>query len=593
MLLATFWVQFKPVRADAEAIMVPDDHPTIQQAINIADEGDTVFVRSGIYFEHVVVNKSIWLIGESRDTTIIDGGGIGTVVRIEKADVYASELAIRNAGYISPWRDYSGIRLDMVVNCTIENVSVTNCAAGISMSNSSHISIYNNSISSNHFGIVIQASHGIIMKGNRLTYNDVILSGYRGANLMVFGDRLSSFIQDIDSSNEADGKPMCYWVGQRDKEVSSGVGYVAIVESTNITVKDLTLQGVLFACTNNSVISDVNISDVSIGIEMLFSNNNRIVNSIISSTDWGLGLVNSHGNSVINNTISKSTYWGVGLGGPNGSNNNLIDGNVISYNSFHGVDIYGVNNTITRNDLSYNRNGVLLDGAGWNNVVGNNILNNSGFGIYLIRNSEGNIIHHNNFVGNTVLASTWTINVWDDGLEGNYWSDYRWDDSNQDGIGDAPYVIDEINQDNYPLMGMSYHFNVTSRYSVTVISNSSVFGFHFNQSSKIVKFNVDGSVGTIGFCRVRIPKALLGNGSYIVTVDGLSPLFLKELTISNSTYEYLYFTYLFTTTHEVLIVPEFSSSAILLFMMVFLSAAAVLNKKKARKNEIKLGVTRF
>jgi len=47
-----------------------------------------------------------------------------------------------------------------------------------------------------------------------------------------------------------------------------------------------------------------------------------------------------------------------------------------------------------------------------------------------------------------------SINTWDDGYPsgGNYWSDCTFEDQNSDGICDAPYVIDENNQDNYPLM---------------------------------------------------------------------------------------------------------------------------------------------
>jgi hypothetical protein len=44
------------------------------------------------------------------------------------------------------------------------------------------------------------------------------------------------------------------------------------------------------------------------------------------------------------------------------------------------------------------------------------------------------------------------INSWDNGTVGNFWDDYHGTDNNDDGIGDTPYIIDENNQDNYPLI---------------------------------------------------------------------------------------------------------------------------------------------
>jgi len=45
-----------------------------------------------------------------------------------------------------------------------------------------------------------------------------------------------------------------------------------------------------------------------------------------------------------------------------------------------------------------------------------------------------------------------SINSWDSGSRGNYWSNYNGTDDNGDGIGDSPHFVYENNQDNYPLM---------------------------------------------------------------------------------------------------------------------------------------------
>jgi hypothetical protein len=65
-----------------EGAIVPDNYPTIQAAINGVNSGDSIFVRKGTYHENVVANKTVALLGEDRNMTIIDGGGLGYVVGI-------------------------------------------------------------------------------------------------------------------------------------------------------------------------------------------------------------------------------------------------------------------------------------------------------------------------------------------------------------------------------------------------------------------------------------------------------------------------------------------------------------------------------
>ncbi|MEE9506560.1 MAG: hypothetical protein V3V98_05375, partial [Thermoplasmata archaeon] len=48
----------------------PGNYTTIQGAIDNADIGDTVYVFGGTYYENVVINKTLSLVGENRDTTM-------------------------------------------------------------------------------------------------------------------------------------------------------------------------------------------------------------------------------------------------------------------------------------------------------------------------------------------------------------------------------------------------------------------------------------------------------------------------------------------------------------------------------------------
>lgn len=67
----------------AATIRVPDDYPTIQEAIDAAQDGDTVQVAAGNYIENLVWNaKNIQLIGAGRTLTSITGRFAGSCLRI-------------------------------------------------------------------------------------------------------------------------------------------------------------------------------------------------------------------------------------------------------------------------------------------------------------------------------------------------------------------------------------------------------------------------------------------------------------------------------------------------------------------------------
>jgi len=83
----------------SKILTVPDDYPTIQSAVNAARPNDSIFVRKGLYSEHVIIGKPLTLQGEDRNTVIIDGGGDGSVVHIASSYVALSGFTVRNGKY--------------------------------------------------------------------------------------------------------------------------------------------------------------------------------------------------------------------------------------------------------------------------------------------------------------------------------------------------------------------------------------------------------------------------------------------------------------------------------------------------------------
>jgi parallel beta-helix repeat protein len=250
-------------------------------------------------------------------------------------------------------------------------------------------------------------------------------------------------------------------------------------------------------------------------------------------------------------------------------------------------------NVIADNYVSGNTQGFSLLNATGNMITGNHIENNT-MGIAL-GNSTENKIYHNNFLNNTQTVTTEKSypNFLDNGVEGNYWSDYIGTDNNQDGIGDTPYIIDENNTDHYPLMGTFYSF-YTHQSELETISNSTigdvallfVITLFPGPLWYIHLSGVAGQEGTTGFCRITFPNILMNSSSY-PTWEGNPPnssQISSRILMSNGTHTTLYFKYIHPVIDSRIdVLPEFPSFLILpLFFIATLLTMIVYRKRMAR-----------
>ena len=146
---------------------------TIQEGINNVSVGGTVNVFNGTYYENVVINKTIDLIGEDRNTTIIDGGRNGNVIKIKDNRINISGFTIKKSG----WTDQTGpAGIDVRSNYnTITGNIILNNSIGIQLleDSPSNNTITGNNISSNNYcGILLGYSSNNTITGNNISSNN-------------------------------------------------------------------------------------------------------------------------------------------------------------------------------------------------------------------------------------------------------------------------------------------------------------------------------------------------------------------------------------------------------------------------------------
>lgn len=428
------------------------NYSKIQDAIDNAATGDTIFVYSGVYYENIRIRHTINLIGQNKNTTIIDGNKTGIVVNITTDNVNITGFTIQNSGTQS----FSGGIVTFANETTIVNNVIINNSIGILFdpfilnekqnlkdsfthdklnpkdlfshnskileqgNNSNHNTVLQNTISNNYMGVIIIFSCNNTLISNSFLQNAIGLVLFPGSysnlishntflndGLMVYNDTYHNVV----INNTINNKPLIYLEGQSNKVITEDSGQIILVQCHNITIENQ------------------EITNIGIGIELIETTHCSISqNNIESNNLYGILLWHSSNNIFIKNTI-HANHQGIQMWGED----NTFTNNTITFNTQDGLHLYHSNNTtITGNDISNNHYGV-YSGAYSSTTIENNNISDNTYGIMIYGHPEsynfitGNNIHQNtqcgiqfNDVRNTILLNNNITSNTYKGISANY-----------------------------------------------------------------------------------------------------------------------------------------------------------------------------
>ncbi len=228
----------------------PNNYTKIQDAIDNASDGDTVFVYNGTYYENLVINNSITLQGENKNTTIVDGSKEGYVININADEVTISGFTLQNA--------------------TIGIYSTTN----------RNNIIDNRILNQYHHGIYFTANHvdHLAATNNRIEKNYIKNIRLNGIDIFVY----EAYVSGSGSYNIIKGNILI----ENDCGISIGV-----------------------SCSHNIIYGNIILSnkDAGIALDLFLHNMNRVMKNHIEQNGIGIRAYGPSFNIIRNNNIIDNT----------------------------------------------------------------------------------------------------------------------------------------------------------------------------------------------------------------------------------------------------------------------------------------------
>jgi len=270
----------------------PGNYSRIQDAVDNASNGYTIFVYNGSYTQYVWIDKSINLIGEDKNTTIIEGGW-GVVLIINADNVCVTGFTVRDCGsyYIG------GIHLRSKSNnvTIIDNILTNNHQCGISI-HGDYNKIQNNIIKNNPHGIKLSADNNSIEDN---TFDSNNQSGIyfvwirKNENYPNYYDNT---IKNNVFSNNEEG----VYVERSERSIISNNLFVNnVVGISSYFDEELSYK-------NNTVIENNTILYCKIGINLADANNSIIKDNIIALNTRSFWLYDCNKTKIYHNNIASN-----------------------------------------------------------------------------------------------------------------------------------------------------------------------------------------------------------------------------------------------------------------------------------------------
>ena len=247
---------------------------------------------------------------------------------------------------------------------------------GIKVYDSKCVTITNNILDDNFFGIYLQYSKHCIIKNNKLTAYAV-----------------------------------------EEQQIGNGI-HCWKSDSLQIIENNITghRDGIYFEFVTNSIIWKNNsVKNIRYGLHFMFSNNDAYISNTFKNNGAGVAVMFTHKVKMVNNVFEEN--WGDAAYG-------------LMLKEISDSYIYG-------NQFKKNTTGIYMEGTNRIKVEKNNLQAN-GWGMKIQASCMDNEITHNNFVNNTFDIST-NGSVVLNNFDNNYWDKYEGYDLNKDKIGDIPY----------------------------------------------------------------------------------------------------------------------------------------------------------